>query len=134
MNRILKSDSSLQYESERQFSTSSDSLSILIKNNYYSSDSVHGRELLTKFLNKIIDSNMNISSIVIIDSGTLLLDSNSENLIQVSTLLERSFLGLVCEDSTFSYSVKIPENLEQYLCDANVCFEQLLIESPTIVL
>ena len=55
----------------------SSSKTVLIKHDYYSSDTVHGRELLSSFLSSLRKASYGSLIIYLVDSGTLLLDKSN---------------------------------------------------------
>ena len=78
---------------------------ILVKHNYYSSDSDHGHALLAAFLDVLSDEVSGIARIILIDSGTHLLCSEDPCYEKFLRLMNGNIKIYVCRESYEIYSV-----------------------------
>ncbi len=72
---------------------------VLIKHDYYSSDSDHGRELLRSFLINLCDSSFKSIIVYLVDEGTQLLDESNPLYNDFKRLIERADMVIVDKDS-----------------------------------
>ena len=79
---------------------------ILIKHDYYSSNSDHGRELLRSFFEAINNSRFNNLIIYLVDKGTLLLDKNNPLYDAFCDLNTRSEMIIADKESLDFYGVE----------------------------
>ncbi len=82
---------------------------LLIKHDYYASNSDHGRELLASILDSITNY-MNIKHIYLIDSGVKLLNSDNpvcDILFRIS--VDNKITVTPCLDSVDYYKVQLPD-------------------------
>ena len=79
---------------------------ILIKHDYYSSDSEHGRELLKSFFKAINNSRFNNLIIYLVDKGTLLLDKSNPLYDSFCDLINRSEMIIADKESLVFYDVE----------------------------
>lgn len=79
---------------------------ILIKHDYYSSDSDHGRELLKSFFKAINNSRFNNLIIYLVDKGTLLLDKSNTLYDSFCDLISRSEMIIADNESLDFYGVE----------------------------
>lgn len=79
---------------------------ILIKHDYYASDSDHGRELLRSFFKAINNSRFNNLIIYLVDKGTLLLDKNNPLYDAFCDLITRSEMIIADKESLDFYGVE----------------------------
>ena len=84
---------------------SNGSLTILIKHNYFSSDNDHGRELLSAFIDILLDEFSKISRIFLIDSGVLLMDPNDPLYKRFSQIIDLKIPVTCCRESIDRYSI-----------------------------
>ena len=98
---------------------------VLIKHDYYSTDSDHGRDILSNFLTSLINSSDSIV-IYLIDKGVKLLDSDNPLNSKMHRLIEKSESVIVSEDSIIQYDVNFSD-------DAKVVQESLLSITADIV-
>ncbi len=78
---------------------------VLIKHDYYSADSDHGRELLAGFLTNLADSSYNSIVIYLIDTGVKLLDEENQLYNKMLRLIEKSETVILTEESIELYNV-----------------------------
>ena len=90
-------------------------LAVLIKHDYYASDSAHGRELLRGFLKALSSKKDIIDRIFVVDSGVkLLADGNTLN-NEFINLIKEIPVVTVCADSLEEYGAGdagLPANCE----------------------
>ena len=98
---------------------------VLIKHDYYSTDSDHGRDILSNFLTSLINSSDSIV-IYLIDKGVKLLDSDNPLNSKMHRLIEKSESVIVSEDSIIQYDINFSD-------DAKVVQESLLSITADIV-
>ena len=98
---------------------------VLIKHDYYSTDSDHGRDILSNFLTSLINSSDSIV-IYLIDKGVKLLNSDNPLNGKMHRLIEKSESVIVSEDSIIQYDVNFSD-------DAKVVQESLLSITADIV-
>ena len=79
---------------------------ILIKHDYYSSDSNHGRELLAAFFRAITGSRFNNLIIYLIDKGTMLLDKSNPLYESFCNLTERAEMIITAKESLDFYGIE----------------------------
>lgn len=80
---------------------------VLIKHDYYSTDSEHGREILSGFLTSLINSSYNSIVIYLIDKGVKLLDESAPLYNKMNRLIEKSESVIAAEDSIILYNVNL---------------------------
>lgn len=80
---------------------------VLIKHDYYSTDSEHGREILSGFLTSLINSSYNSIVIYLIDKGVKLLDESDPLYNKMNRLIEKSESVIAAEDSIILYNVNL---------------------------
>lgn len=80
---------------------------VLIKHDYYSTDSEHGREILSGFLTSLISSSYNSLVIYLIDKGVKLLDESDPLNNKMNRLIEKSESVIASEDSIILYNVNL---------------------------
>ncbi len=81
---------------------------VLIKHDYYSSDSDHGRSLLRAMLNAL-EGNAGIIGILIVDSGVKLLSGDNDCSSLIRSLADQLELApLVCSESLREYGITAP--------------------------
>lgn len=72
---------------------------VLIKHDYYSSDSVHGRELLGSFLQNLCESSYKNIIVYLLDKGTLLLDESNPLYDEMLRLVDRAEMIIADKES-----------------------------------
>jgi len=78
---------------------------ILIKHDYYSTDSDHGRELLAGFITNLADSSFDSIVVYLIDKGVKLLDEENPLFYKMLRLIEKSEAVIATEESIEVYNV-----------------------------
>ena len=78
---------------------------ILIKHDYYSTDSDHGRELLAGFITNLADSSFDSIVVYLIDKGVKLLDEENPLFDKMLRLIEKSEAVIATEESIEVYNV-----------------------------
>lgn len=106
---------------------------VLIKHDFYSTDSDFGRQLLKTFLNSLCRSSYNSIVVYLIDKGTKLLDKTNplyENLLNLSIKAE---LVIADRDSIDEYGVdigtdsEIPYQTSDTISEDVICLSGLLV-------
>ena len=93
---------------ELEVGGSDNSISILIRHDYYSSDNDHGKRLLNDLLLSLQTCGKDIDRIMFIDSGVKLLSSDS--LIDhdcLNSLINKALNSCVCADSLDYYEIDV---------------------------
>ena len=80
---------------------------ILIKHDYYSADSEHGREILSGFLTNLAASSYSSIVIYLIDSGVKLLDKDNPLDGKMNHLIEMSKTVIATDESIELYNVSL---------------------------
>ena len=83
---------------------------ILIKHDYYSSDSDHGRKMLKDFLSVLSEASYENIIIYLADKGTMLLDEACPLYEGMLALINRSELIIADKDSIDLYKVNVKDN------------------------
>lgn len=78
---------------------------VLIKHDYYSTDSDHGRELLAGFIANLADSSFDSIVVYLIDKGVKLLDEVNPLFDKMLRLVEKSETVIATEESIKIYNV-----------------------------
>lgn len=78
---------------------------ILIKHDYYSTDSDHGRELLAGFITNLADSSFDSIVVYLIDKGVKLLDEENPLFDKMQRLIEKSETVIATAESIEVYNV-----------------------------
>ena len=78
---------------------------VLIKHDYYSSDSDHGRDMLKTVLNVLAHSELKSLIIYLVDKGTLLLDNNNPLFDIFQTLISKSEIVIADDESITKYQI-----------------------------
>ena len=105
----LSSDSVLEVMQEKTYEESA-SKYVLIKHDFYSSDSDHGRELLADFISALCDASYKSIIVYLIDKGTRLLDESNPLHDEMLRLTERSEMVISASESIAFYEVNVPDN------------------------
>ena len=105
----LSSDSVLEVMQEKTDEESA-SKYVLIKHDFYSSDSDHGRELLASFLSALCNASYASVVVYLIDKGTKLLDESNPLHDAMLRLIERSEMIIAASESIAFYEVNVPDN------------------------
>ncbi|MBR2524571.1 MAG: hypothetical protein IKE53_09080 [Clostridiales bacterium] len=110
-NPQTKSELAFEVDEEYELMLDDDSRSVtvLIKHDYYSSDSDHGRSLMKTMLEGL-EGNACISGILIVDSGVKILSGDNDCFSYVKDLADQLELTpLVCSESLEVYGIAAPE-------------------------
>ena len=78
---------------------------VLIKHDYYSSDSDHGREMLKFIFNALAHSEFKSLIIYLVDKGTLLLDNNNPLFDIFQMLISKSEIVIADDESITKYQI-----------------------------
>ena len=105
----LSSDSVLEVMQEKTDEESA-SKYVLIKHDFYSSDSDHGRELLADFISALCDASYKSIIVYLIGKGTRLLDESNPLHDEMLRLTERSEMVIAASESVAFYEVNVPDN------------------------
>lgn len=107
---------------------------ILIKHDYYSSDSEHGRELLKSFFKAINNSRFNNLIIYLVDKGTLLLDKSNPLFDSFCNLISRSEMIIADNESLDFYGVEPDPDFGIVKQSADSIAEEILLLPGILVL
>ena len=112
-------------------SESANSLTVLIKHDYYSSDNDNGRALLDSFFDGLTLSADRIHLIIITDSAVRLLESSAK-IQSLIPLVNKTF---VCADSASFYGVTAPDFGDKITLIPMTEITDLIIETrPDLIL
>ena len=78
---------------------------VLIKHDFYSSDSDHGRDMLKTIFNVLAHSDFKNLIIYLVDKGTMLLDNSNPLSESFQTLISKSEMIIVDDESLTKYQV-----------------------------
>lgn len=107
----------------------SDSFSLIIKHDYYSSDSDHGRSLLDAFISSILINHTSVASIYFIDSGVKLLSTNNDLFELIAELSSRRIRLCACLDSYQQFEVESDDRVDICFLDSiDIATEVLAID------
>lgn len=132
MNKV-KSDIYSQILEESIIDSSPSGINILLKHNYYSSDTPHGKELLINFLYVLSSESVNINNIYIIDSAVKLFGDSELNTLFQEFIIKAKYIYL-CSESIDEYNIKLNEEPNYIYSESQLIFEQLLINKPDITI
>ncbi|MCR5340187.1 MAG: hypothetical protein K6E60_02460 [Saccharofermentans sp.] len=93
-------------------------ITLLIKHDYYSSDSDHGRILLAAFLDSLIECGNKLAKVILIDSAVNLLNdvSFAQKIEKLFTLSKSAF---VCKESLTYFGVEYVSHGNIIVCPAS---------------
>lgn len=111
---------------------SANSISVLLKHDYYSTDNENGKALLNSLLDGLILAADRINMIIITDSAVRLLESSSK----LINLIKLVHLTLVCRDSANFYEVQIPEDeaLHLNIVPISDITDQIIESRPNLII
>ncbi|MCQ2532166.1 MAG: hypothetical protein MJ093_05610 [Saccharofermentans sp.] len=132
MNKI-KNDYLSAILEDKSLSDDKSGINILLKHDYYSSDSIHGRELLANFLDCVSNAQISINSIIIIDSGVKLFEQ-FEIKDLLNSCIQKCSSVYVCAESLDEYTASINEFKNLVITDALIIFEQILSNKIDIII
>lgn len=107
---------------------------VLIKHDYYSSDSEHGRNLLASFLASITESTYHSVIIYLVDTGVLLLDKSNPLYEQMKLLIKKAEMIIVDEDSAFFYEINDYTDTKISVQSFKSISEDILYSSDLLIL
>ena len=107
MKPIQRNENATEYEvfPEMEVKSGNDAVTVLIKHDYYSTDSDHGRELLAGFITNLADSSFDSIVVYLIDKGVKLLDEENPLFDKMLRLIEKSEAVIATEESIEVYNV-----------------------------
>ena len=107
---------------------------VLIKHDYYSSDSEHGRNLLASFLASITESTYHSVIVYLVDTGVLLLDKSNPLYEQMQLLIKKAEMIIVDEDSAFFYEINDYTDTKISVQSFKSISEDILYSSDLLIL
>lgn len=107
---------------------------VLIKHDYYSTDSAHGREMLSSFISALCESQYNSIILYLTDKGTLLLDEDNPLYSDAVKLINRSEIVIADKESIDQYEVDCSENPKVCIRSLRSLTEDLIYLSDILVL
>ena len=128
------SDNTVLEELQEKLDEENSSKYVLIKHDYYSSDSDYGRELLRSFLINICKSSYKSIVVYLMDKGTLLLDGSNPLYDDMRNLIDRSELIIVDKDSPFFGYLSDPGNTKIILQTSLSITEEILYLTDLLIL
>ena len=109
--------------------------SLLIKHNYYSSDSKHGQYLLDQYMNSLINGDLYIEAIYLIDSAVKLLDSNLHSRDLLIELSESNNCTIyAASESIDEYGISFSDSCLCELFEATNIFAEIQLANNLIVI
>ena len=108
-------------------------LSVLIKHDYYSSDTDHGRKILSTFFDSLAECGNTLSKIILIDSAVKLLDID-ELAYRLEKLFGLSRYSYICEESLAFYEVEYTAHDNVVICSASDISMELMQTGNLITL
>lgn len=115
MNNWEKSNLELTPAPEMTILDESGSLTVLIKHDYYSTDSDHGRILLGSFLDSLAESGSTILKLFLIDSGVRLLNDISFAQ-KIEKLFSLSKYSYISEESLTYFGIEYVSHANIIVC------------------
>ncbi len=118
MNNWEKSNLELTPAPEMTIMDESGMLTVLIKHDYYSSNTENGKVLLGSFLDSIYEYGDSIGKIILIDSAVKLLEDElfTERLEKLFGLSRHSF---ICEDSLAAFDIEYSSHDNVMVCPSS---------------
>ena len=129
----FSSDSLLEVMQEKTEDESA-SKYVLIKHDFYSSDSDHGREFLADFISRLCDSSYKSIIIYLIDKGTLLLDKSNPLFGDMLQLIQKAETVIADQESIDFYGMDIISNSKILIQPAGSIAEELIYLSDILTL
>lgn len=133
MNNWEKSNLELTPAPDMTLIDESGDLTILIKHDYYSSDTEHGRFLLGSFIDSLSESGEPILKVILVDSAVNLIRDPffSSRILKLFSLSRYSY---VCEDSLEAFDVDYTPGENVIVCPAADISMQILQSAHLITL
>ena len=118
MNNWEKSSLELTPAPEMTIIDENGTITVLIKHDYYSSDTDHGRIILASILDSLAECGNNLSKIILIDTGVRLLNdvSFAQRIEKLFSLSKNSY---VCEESLTYYDIEYVSHANIFVCPAS---------------
>lgn len=107
---------------------------VLIKHDYYSSDSDHGRDLLRSFFNVLVHSDIKNLIIYLTDSGTRLLDENNPLHNDFYPLIGKSEIVIADDESITNYEVSCSTDSKLSIKSFDSIAEDIIFGSDFLIL
>lgn len=112
----------------------SSSKTVLIKHDYYSSDTVHGRELLSSFLSSLRKASYGSLIVYLVDSGTLLLDKSNPLFEQMKLLSAKAEMIIAADESISFYGIEDTDNSKVIIQSMDLIAEDLICLTDVLIL
>lgn len=107
---------------------------VLIKHDYYSSDSDHGRELLSAFLSALCNSSYTSIVVYLIDTGTLLLDDSNPLYEEFLRLSGKAEMVIAPKESLDQYGIILSSDIKVETLPAGSISEDLICIPNLLIL
>jgi len=107
---------------------------VLIKHDFYSSDSDHGRDMLKTIFNVLSKSEFKNLIIYLVDKGTLLLDNSNPLSESFQTLISKSEMIIVDDESLTKYQVSCDLDSKITIQSFSSIAEDILFLSDILIL
>lgn len=107
---------------------------VLIKHDYYSSDSDHGRELLSAFLSALCNSSYTSIVVYLIDTGTLLLDDSNPLYEEFLRLSGKAEMVIAPKESLDQYGIILSSDIKVETLPAGAISEDLICIPNLLIL
>lgn len=107
---------------------------VLIKHDFYSSDSDHGRDMLKTIFNVLANSEFKNLIIYLVDKGTLLLDNSNPLSGSFQTLISKSEMIIVDDESLTKYQVSCDLDSKITIQSFSSIAEDILFLSDILIL
>ena len=119
-----------------QEKTAEDSSSkyVLIKHDYYSSDSDHGRDMLSCFLEELSKASFTTLIVYLVDKGTLLLDRSNPLYDKMQPLLGKAEMVVTENESLIFYGVEMESNPKTVIRSMRSIAEDLIYLPGILIL
>ena len=137
MKPIQRNENATEYEvfPEMEVKSGNDSITVLLKHDYYSSDNENGRHLLETILSELKNSDRTIGMLIITDSATKLLDKDNDLSSALHDLIiYKAESHAICKDSADYYMSDIESGEELNLYSASAIIELILENPPAIII
>ena len=107
---------------------------VLIKHDFYSSDSDHGRDMLKTIFNVLTHSDYKNLIIYLVDKGTMLLDNSNPLSESFQTLISKSEMIIVDDESLTKYQVSCDLDSKITIQSFSSIAEDILFLSDILIL
>ncbi|MCR4702528.1 MAG: hypothetical protein K5665_02565 [Saccharofermentans sp.] len=107
---------------------------VLIKHDYYSSDSDHGRELLSAFLSALCNSSYTSIVVYLIDTGTLLLEDSNPLYEEFLRLSGKAEMVIAPKESLDQYGIILSSDIKVETLPAGSISEDLICIPNLLIL